>query len=58
MLVPRAYGSASDVYTWEINYSNNAQPQVCWGCEVHAHTEARQTCINRKLITQIIINPK
>ena len=53
MRIPRVYGRASDVYTWQNNYLNNSLLEVGRGCEFHAYTGASQT-----LIGKIIPHPK
>ena len=58
MRVPPVYGSASDMYKLENSYLNNSLPQVAEGSKFHAHTEDGQTCIQEKLIIQIMINLK
>ena len=51
-------GSTSGVYTWYNNYLNNCSPEVGEGCELDAYMGARSTCIQGKIINQIIPNPK
>ena len=50
MRVPRVYGNALDVYTWQNNYLNNSLIQVAGGSKIYVYIGARQTCKHDKLI--------
>ena len=51
MRVPRVYGCASDVYTWQNNCLNISEPQAGGGWDFQAHTGGRQMCIHGEIIT-------
>ena len=57
MRVPRVYGSASRVYTWQNNFLSNSSLQIGGGWEVRLYVGAGHAVIHGKIIILIILNP-